>query len=334
MKLSPRYKMVLNYVVGPLLFAVLSYSIYHRLQARPDGRDAASLLQEALHGPSQWILYAVGALALLNWGIEARKWQILVKPVERISLFTAYKSVLSGLAMGMFVPNRLGEYVGRVFYMKDGNRLQSVAFTAVAGLAQLIVTLFAGVAGLLYLYGFLLRNSALLQGLNEFWFLGFLLAMAVIALAFLLVYYKLSWLTRMIEKVPFVQRYQFFIQHLENFHWVELTRILWLSATRYCVFIVQYLLMLQLFDAVVPTIAGSFMVMVLFLVLAVVPTITLAELGVRGQASLQLFGLLTTNQNGILYAAAGIWLINLIVPAMAGTLFILGLKLFKKRTEE
>jgi hypothetical protein len=70
---------------------------------------------------------------------------------------------------------------------------------------------------------------------------------------------------------------------------------------------------------------------VLFLVLVILPTIPVADLGMRGEAGLQLFGILTANKIGIVATTAGIWLVNLIVPAMAGSLFILGIKLFRNR---
>ena len=38
-----------------------------------------------------------------------------------------------------------------------------------------------------------------------------------------------------------------------------------------------------------------------------IPTIALAELGIRGKLSLELFGLVTTQQLSILAVSAGIW---------------------------
>jgi hypothetical protein len=46
--------------------------------------------------------------------------------------------------------------------------------------------------------------------------------------------------------------------------------------------------------------------------------------------SRQLFGLFSVNAAGIVSSAAFIWIINLIIPALAGTIFITGIKLFKK----
>ena len=73
------------------------------------------------------------------------------------------------------------------------------------------------------------------------------------------------------------------------------------------------------------------LIAVMFLILAVVPTIALAELGVRGKISIFLFSVFSTNTIGIVLTATTIWLINLVVPALAGSLFILGIKLFRSK---
>jgi hypothetical protein len=73
------------------------------------------------------------------------------------------------------------------------------------------------------------------------------------------------------------------------------------------------------------------LVCVMLLVLAIVPTIALAELGFRGKLSLSLFGLYSTNTLGIVATAAGIWIINLMIPAVAGAIFILGVRLFRNK---
>ncbi|MGB4725691.1 MAG: hypothetical protein WBH12_10415 [Sediminibacterium sp.] len=71
---------------------------------------------------------------------------------------------------------------------------------------------------------------------------------------------------------------------------------------------------------------------VLFLILAIIPTLTLAELGIRGKVSLILFGMYSSNTMGILAAAGGIWLLNLIIPACLGGMILLRLQYFRKRS--
>jgi hypothetical protein len=150
-------------------------------------------------------------------------------------------------------------------------------------------------------------------------------------LVLILFYFRLSWTIKLIEKIPVVSKYAFFIQKLEEFEWKELLKVLALSLLRYSVFIVQYVLLLQVFNVSIGVWQSCWLTMVMFLALAVVPTIALAELGLRGQLSIQLFGLFSNNTLGIVFTATGIWLINLVVPALAGSLFILGIKMFRSK---
>jgi len=70
------------------------------------------------------------------------------------------------------------------------------------------------------------------------------------------------------------------------------------------------------------------------MMMAMIPTTCLAELGIRGKLSLELFGLVTNQQLSILAASVGIWLVNLIIPAILGTVLLLGLRLFKQKEQK
>jgi len=67
-------------------------------------------------------------------------------------------------------------------------------------------------------------------------------------------------------------------------------------------------------------------VSVSFLVLAIIPTIAVIELFQRRMVVKTLVGLYSTNELGITLTTAGIWLINLIIPAIVGSLLILSIK--------
>ena len=321
----------MNYIIGPLLFIILSVSIYYKVKGEANLQQTKELLRGAVSGNNAWLILLLVLLMLINWGIEARKWQVLVSRVQGVNFFMAYRAVLSGLSLSLFLPNGIGDYAGRIVYMEEGNRLRSVTLTLVGSMAQLIVTLVFGLLGLLYLKGHAWQNAAQLQGLSGFLVSGIIFMIAMGALLILFVYFKLSWLTIMFEKIPVVQKYRFMVENLEHINRVDLTRILLLSLIRFSVFIVQYLLMLQIFNVQLNTVDAVSSVCVLFLVLAILPTIPVADLGIRGEAGLQLFGILTANKIGIIATTAGIWLLNLILPAVAGSLFILGIKLFRNR---
>jgi hypothetical protein len=293
--------------------------------------EAWKAIQHCYKGPDAWKLYLVLALMFVNWGIEAKKWQILVSGIQSVSFLRAFRAIFTGQAVALNTFNGVGEYVGRVVYLEDGNRLRAVAVSIVGSLSQIIVTMVMGILGLVYLRINILDATHHLQGLTRFWLDALMYSLSFWTIVFLLVYFQLAWLTKLIEKIPIVAKYSFYIQKLEDFHWKVLTKILLLSFVRYVVFVAQYLLLLELFKVNASWQQLSWMVCVLFLVLAVVPTIPVAELGLRGEASKQLFGLISGNALGIVFTAVIIWLINRVIPAVAGSLFILGIRLFKNK---
>lgn len=272
-------------------------------------------------------------LMLANWSCEAIKWKLLIAHIQKISFLTAFRAILSGLSVSvaMNTPNGAGEYFGRILYVKQGNRLRAITLTFVGSISQLIVTLFLGTIGL-----FLLRDT-FYNATNETLHLSLPLINALsygsiaVTIGLMSVYFKLSWLVKLLEKIPFIAKYSFFIQKLEDFKWVELLKVLLISALRYSVFVAQYLLLMQLFDVGINVVTAFWLITVMFLALAVVPTIALAELGVRGKISIFLFGAFSTNTLGIIFTASAIWLINLVLPALAGSLFVLGIKFFRNK---
>ena len=61
-------------------------------------------------------------------------------------------------------------------------------------------------------------------------------------------------------------------------------------------------------------------------IVSIIPSIAITEIGVRGSVALFLFGLVSSNTIGILSSAFVMWVINLLLPAMLGTIFIFTLK--------
>ncbi|HYE55061.1 MAG TPA: lysylphosphatidylglycerol synthase domain-containing protein, partial [Chitinophagaceae bacterium] len=141
-------KIILNYFLGPVVFLVLAYSIYRQVQRQPDWETSVAQLKNVFSGELSWLILVAFALMLVNWGLEARKWQLALRNLQHLSFWKAFKATFTGSTMASFTPNRTGEYVGRILYVQEGKRLQAIALTIICSMAQLQVTLYAGVAGL------------------------------------------------------------------------------------------------------------------------------------------------------------------------------------------
>jgi hypothetical protein len=123
-----------------------------------------------------------------------------------------------------------------------------------------------------------------------------------------------------------MKRFTYLVEALENFHSKLLLRLLLLSFLRFGVFILQYWLCFQLFDVQLSGFQTLWTISVAFLVMAVIPTIAIAELAQRGKVVIAITGIYSANELGMTFATAGIWFINLIVPAIIGSLLILRMR--------
>lgn len=328
-------KIFLNYWLGPVIFIWLIWSIYNQVRHQPDLASSAETILSALSGSGAWKFWTVIALMFLNWGIESIKWKVLHESFYHMSRLRALKAVLAGVAFAINTPNRIGEYGGRVLYLPEGKRLQSVSLTIIGSYSQLLITLLAGTAGLWLLYsGSLVVHLPETWGTYVLWLRILCILLTTITLLLLLIYLRISWMVRLIERLPGVEKWGkalFVIDHLPV---TILLRVLGWSLLRYVVFLFQYILLLQCFGVTNDSWTASWLVSIQFVILAIIPTIALAEVGIRGKLALELFGWISANQVGIISAAVSLWLVNLVVPALIGSLLIMRIKIFTDRVPQ
>jgi Lysylphosphatidylglycerol synthase TM region len=326
--LNKSIKILINYFLGPVLFAVLCFSLYSQLTQQT---DLEHRWQQIKYSWQSWKFFAVVFLMLINWGIEARKWQLLVRHVQQFSFVQAFKSVLAGCSITMLTPNRIGEYGGRILFLKEEHRIKAISLNIASSISQLLVTMLMGCAGLVFLRFFSHNNSNALRVLPDFW--GNVLIYFSISgtLVLFLFYIRLGWLVRIIEKVPAFTKAVKHITVLDEFSANQLLRILSLSLLRYLTFVLQYILLLQVMQVNIDTVLSFWLITVFYLVMAMAPTIGFIELPVRAKASMELMKLYSTNTLGIETAALAIWLINLVIPALIGSVLILGIKIVKEK---
>ena len=330
MKLNKNTKLFINYFLGPILFVWLSWSIYSQIKKQPDLGTAWQGIKESFNTPLVWNLIAVILLMIVNWSIEAIKWKISVKPIQQVGFLKAFQAILSGVSFSVSTPNRIGEYLGRVLYMDEGNRLKTISITIVGSISQLIITLLMGCIGLIILRPGI--ESSQLVSSN--WMKVIIYGTVAVLLVLTLFYFRLSLIIRWVDKLPGNKRFAYLVKALEDFDTGLLFNLLLLSALRFVVFIVQYYLLFHLFAVDVTWWPVFWSVSVSFLVMAVIPTIAIVELVQRGKVMTTIMALYTSNSLGVNFTTAGIWIINLIVPAIIGSLLILGMrKIYSKKME-
>lgn len=258
---------------------------------------------------------------LLNWFVESIKWKFLISKVEPISIKRAIESVFCGLTWAVFTPNRIGEYGGRIFFLSSRKRIQGMVAMSVGHIAQMVITNVIGaVAMLWFIYSFL--------AVDDLVFLALTFLVIVFCLFFSLFYFNIHWLDNLVRNIKFLKKIKVFFSVLNRYSKKELTKVMFYSLIRFAVFTSQYLLIMNLLIPGIPIYQSAFLVFILFFVQSALPSLDLLDIGVRSMTATYFFSFITTQEIAVMAAAALIWLVNLIIPAILGSFFVFKLKFF------
>ena len=328
MKLNKNIKIFLNYVLGPLLFAWLSYSVFKQIKNQPNLEESWVNIKASFTDTRVLNFILVFVLMFVNWSLEALKWKISVQGVQPVSFFKSLKAIFSGVSFSVTTPNRTGEYLGRVLYMDDGNRLRVISLTILGSISQLLVTIFFGLVGLLILRPDIdnVSLSGWMEWVKDLGIIGASIAFIVLTVF----YFRIGWLVKWIDKIPAIKKYIWLINELEKTDTTLLLRLLSISLLRYLVFAMQYFLLFRFFGVEVNWWQGFWATAIVFFVMAITPTIELFEVVKKMYVTKEIFAIFTVNTLAIGFVTTTIWCINLVIPAAIGSLLILGIKFFKK----
>ncbi|RWY46285.1 lysylphosphatidylglycerol synthase domain-containing protein [Mucilaginibacter gilvus] len=317
-------KKILSYLLKATILVLAFYFIYHKfLKKNTDLKQFEDLITRISRQQVVITLSAVVLLMLVNWLLESFKWQYLSKRLANISVWVAIEAVFCGLTWAIFTPNRIGEFGGRVMFLPNRKRIHGVFAMAVGAFAQNVITNVAGVlASLWFIYSFLNLNTWLF------------LCITVLSLAFLVlllvVYFNIKWLVSLLDKIRFLKKYHRFFDIMGRYESHELTVVIGYSLARFVVFSVQYYLVIHLLLPTLPLLPMMLTVVVFVFIQSALPSLDLLDIGVRSFTAMHLFLYITNQQIAIIAAVSSIWLINLIIPAIMGSVFVLKLKFFDR----
>lgn len=294
----------LNWVWIWLLPAFILAVIGLKLINDPDKLD--QLLQVQF---SNWTGLVVCLLLLpLNVGLEAWKWQSIIRTVEYKPILDCAKVILSGKSLNVISPLGIGDAFARYFGMSTHHRNQIYAALLIDRFSQLLPTLTFGAASVFYLLaqGFVVPVDS------------FLLILSIIGILFL-------------GLILLVWRYRSLLQ--EYFQLFKLLdtkqsiKIMVLAALRYVVFFSQFLLVFWSLGASLSFTVLSLGVAWIFLIKTLIPNVSvLGDLVKRQLSAVLFFSFFTPDVGLVVVASFLVWLVNIVLPAIAGIPFVSQLK--------
>jgi len=326
MELSAKVKKSVNIGFRVLIAILAFWFIYRQVFVSGDFEVFLALLNQRLKDQDFIILLLVVLMLMpVNWGIEAYKWKLLINYIEGITYLNAFESVLTGISMSLFTPNRVGEFFGRVFTLKLADPLKGVLLTIAGSLSQLITTLLFGLFSLLIFLPEYYTSS--LPWFN-FLYAGIVLFDVLAVVLMVMLFLRSPVLSARVHSLirPAWRRIHEYISVLQSVKRISLFKVLTLSITRYVVFSTQFYLLLNAFEVHIPYFQAFILISMTYFIMTAIPTVALVDVGIRGSVAIYFISMYFADKqpvaSAILAATTTIWVVNLALPALVGLLFI------------
>ncbi len=312
-------KIWLNYLIGGTISALMLWGIYTQVVKQISKVDSDPL--QLLLSGNNIFLFCCLVLMPINLALEAKKWHILAGATQKLSYRAAFTSYIAGIAFATVTPNRLGEYPGRMLYLKRKNTVRLISVSILGATAQMLTLFIYGFIGLLY------YNLFIDDIIGKI----LLIPCLIVAVILFIAYWKFETWIPVIERfnISWLKRLNRYGKLLTRFSFKEQLTVLGISMLRYSIYTAQLLFMIYWMNIDISVVDGMFTSALFFWVVSVVPSLTIIELGERGYVSLYLFQHFSDNAVGILAATVGLWLINLAIPALMGSLLLFRMRLLR-----
>jgi len=253
--------------------------------------------------------------------LEAFKWQRLVRLQYKIPLIRLIKAVYVGNSLSIFTPNRVGSYIGRMYYLQEYPKLFVAATSFIGNLAQLTVTVFFGVVGFLFFKPepFFTQNH---------WLLLFFLCLLLV---FLLVLFVGKLTLRWFNRFQWYLNNKGGLDFLFDLSPNQLVQVLGVATGRYLIFVVEFWLVLLACGVEINVGEAVVYCGVIYAVSNFIPSPMMGNLGTRELVVMLVFSTWHMETNAVA-ASLIIWMINVAFPSVLGGV-LLNVHKVKNRTE-
>lgn len=300
-----------------LLLLAIGYLLYTQVYMHTDVDLLQSKFDEGLQQGRWYYLLICVLLMPFNWLIESQKWRMLIAAWIKIPLRKAFKGILAGLSVGIVTPARIGEYAGRLIVLPNGSKAKSLMATLMSSISQNVANLIFGFFGaIVFFYCYFPIPPYVYMA-------GSVIGLAALVLVMTLYLHADKWnLQQLLSWKPlhFLQQQANVLSQYDRH---LLSQVLQWSLLRYIVYTIQYVLMLYFLGISIPLAAAISGVALIYLIQSGIPLPPILGVVARGELALLIWSIFTDNVAGILVATFGLWVINLVIPALFGLLIVL-----------
>ena len=262
-------------------------------------------------------------LVPVNIYLEGIKWKFQLKPIENISNWKSFLSIFTGITAGMFFPNRMGNFLGRIFMLE--NRIKAAMVTIVGGMGQMIATVSIGLIASIF---FVKKHLVLLT-----------IAVILIIVTLLIMYFNIQFLKYFQFLIPkkYKEKTKEYFEIFSLYNKDELFKILAISFLRYFLYTFQFVLLIWAFNVPLTYFKAMIPISLTYILMMVIPFITITEIAVRGSVSIFVFEkwFIINNISDsylimVFSASSLLWIFNIAIPSIIGLFLTYRLNFFRK----
>ena len=315
----------INIGIKLLVVALVVWVLYQQIFLRDNIDELYIAFRQNFQlGNAPWLIAAI-LLMPINWMLENLKWRVLIRNFTKLSFSESFKAIWAGVTFSIFTPNRVGSYGGRILFVKPEHNWKAVIATLVGSFSQLLVIVSMGLLGLVYFSHFYLEvESYLLSS-------GFLLGVGVISV-FGFCFFNVDLIIPFVKRLPFIHYLKRFVKDivvLKNYTRRELSEAVLYALLRYLTYCLQYFFLLRFFGIEVTLGTAMAGIATIYLIQTSLPVTPLLGIFARVEIAFFVWGFFSDNKLNILASTFGLWIINVIVPALIGTVFIANVNVLK-----
>lgn len=296
-------KPAFRWSLSMLLLAAMAYQLY----LRSDGLTRF----DAVNVKETWPLLLIAFLLMpVNWMLETLKWRALLSVHTSTGWRQTLQAVMGGIALAIFTPARVGEYGGRLYYMPHADRWPVAMSTLMGSLSQNIVAFSCGLISV----AIMLRHNAVIVILC-------ILVMIGGWIAFGRAQHVVRWICALCRH-PLFYKVLRQAEHLGDYPAGVIRKALLFALLRYAVYTLQFILLLKLFEPSASLLVLALGVSALYLFHTLLPLPPVADVLARTNVAFILWAGSDLSELSISLASLIVWTINLLVPAMAGSIIL------------
>lgn len=306
-----KYKRIVFLLIKLVIIGCAFYFIHQKLISNEllSFQDLQQQLS-ILFSKNGWYLLLLLLFTDANWLLEIYKWQLLATVEQKTTYYEAYEQSLASLTTSIITPNRIGEYAVKALYFKKNSRKKIVALNFIGNLSQLTATSVFGLIGFIFIF---LNFDIHFPSIN---IQKMFIAIAIVSLLYYAV--KLTGISKIITI-----QFKKVIAYLEEVSFKFYIKILVISSVRYLIFSHQFYFLLRLFEIETNYFTLINLIFCSYFIASILPSLAIFDWALKGSIAVFMFNFIELNVLTIITVTTIMWLLNVAIPALLGSIFVL-----------